>query len=273
MAKTRRVILFLVEGPSEETALVEPFKRYLRAAGDQSQNVRNETFHCDVTTARLFPDNADFRVKDNVVETVTGFIADRIASRQEYRWSDIAQVVHIVDLDGAFIPKERCLQGDTDEFYYGEDFISAKDPTEIVERNREKSANLKRLAYKGHLTYSRIKVPYKVYFLSRNLEHALYGLDVSCSDDDKRRLAIAYLNKIGDNPEGIKMALLDERVAFPETISKAGKKCSKTAIHSSGAPTSICCLTPYSSQTPPASSNAGYIKVIARQHESPRWPE
>lgn len=149
MAKARRVILFLVEGPSEETALVEPFKRYLRAAGDQNESVRNETFHCDVTTARLFPDNADFRVKDNVVETVTGFIADRIASRQEYRWSDIAQIVHIVDLDGAFIPKERCLQGDTDEFCYGEDFISAKDPTEIVERNREKSASLKRLAYKG----------------------------------------------------------------------------------------------------------------------------
>ncbi|MBS5147001.1 MAG: hypothetical protein KHY67_04790 [Collinsella intestinalis] len=224
MAKTRRVILFLVEGPSEETALVEPFKRYLRAAGDQSQNVRNETFHCDVTTARLFPDNADFRVKDNVVETVTGFIADRIASRQEYRWSDIAQVVHIVDLDGAFIPKERCLQGDTDEFYYGEDFISAKDPTEIVERNREKSASLKRLAYKGQLTYSCIKVPYKVYFLSRNLEHALYGLDVSCSDDDKRRLAIAYLNKVGDNPEGIKKTLFDEKVRVPGDYFESWKE-------------------------------------------------
>ena len=224
MAKTRRVILFLVEGPSEETALVEPFKRYLRAAGDQSQNVRNETFHCDVTTARPIPRQRRLPRKGQRSRDRNRLHRRPHRISQEYRWSDIAQVVHIVDLDGAFIPKERCLQGDTDEFYDGEDFISAKDPTEIVERNRAKSANLKRLAYKGHLTYSRIKVPYKVNFLSRNLEHALYGLDVSCSDDDKRRLAINSPNKIGDNPEGIKKTLLDEKVRVPGDYFESWKE-------------------------------------------------
>ena len=132
MSRERRVVLFLVEGSSEEASLVAPFRRWFASrggdgagssvgagagdgsgsgAGDDSLTLdtRSETFYCDVTAVHMFPSDATFSVRSNVRDTVRQFVLDRIESRHAYDWADIDRIVHIVDLDGAFVPDD-CIR-------------------------------------------------------------------------------------------------------------------------------------------------------------------
>lgn len=97
MAREKRVVLILVEGPSDENALLEPMQAALNfAANGAPPEARALAFHCDVTTVRPFSWEASFAVKDRVRDTVRQFVVDRIASRHEYEWTDLDRIIHIV---------------------------------------------------------------------------------------------------------------------------------------------------------------------------------
>lgn len=174
MSRERRVVLFLVEGSSEEVSLVAPFRRWFASrggdgvgssvgAGDGSGSpaldTRSETFYCDVTTVHMFPGDATFSVRSNVRDTVRQFVLDRIESRHAYNWADIDRIVHMVDLDGAFVPDDCIRQGTGRGFVYGEDYIAARKPESVAARNREKAASLRDLVECRELTYKRRRVP------------------------------------------------------------------------------------------------------------------
>ena len=99
MAREKRVVLILVEGPSDENALLEPMQAALNFAANGAPPSEGARFHCDVTTVRPFSWEASFAVKDRVRDTVRQFVVDRIASRHEYEWTDLDRIIHIVDLD------------------------------------------------------------------------------------------------------------------------------------------------------------------------------
>lgn len=196
MAREKRVVLILVEGPSDENALLEPMQAALNfAANGAPPEARALAFHCDVTTVRPFSWEASFAVKDRVRDTVRQFVVDRIASRHEYEWTDLDRIIHIVDLDGAFIPNECIVEGDCDGFVYGRDSITARDTARVVDRKHA--------------------VPYRVYFMSRNLEHALYGSVREFSDDEKRQLSAAFGKKYRNDPEGFINLLRSGDVKVP----------------------------------------------------------
>lgn len=219
MSRERRVVLFLVEGSSEEASLVAPFRRWFAsrggAGGGSMLDARSETFYCDVTTVRMFPGDATFSVRSNVRDTVRQFVLDRIDSRHAYEWADIERIVHIVDLDGAFAPESCIRQGSGRGFVYGEDYIAARKPESVIARNREKAASLRDLVECRELTYKRRRVPYGVYFLSRNLEHALYGLSRDCTNREKRLLSTAFDRKIGQQPQAFARLLQSDAVRVP----------------------------------------------------------
>ena len=71
MAREKRVVLILVEGPSDENALLEPMQAALDfTANGALPEARALAFHCDVTTVRPFSWEASFAVKDRVRDTV-----------------------------------------------------------------------------------------------------------------------------------------------------------------------------------------------------------
>ena len=143
------------------------------------------------------------------------FVVDRIASRHEYEWTDLDRIIHIVDLDGAFIPNECIVEGDCDGFVYGRDSITARDTARVVDRNERKSAALLELAGTRELKHRKHAVPYRVYFMSRNLEHALYGSVREFSDDEKRQLSAAFGKKYRNDPEGFINLLRSGDVKVP----------------------------------------------------------
>lgn len=211
MAREKKVVLFLVEGPTDEVALVSPMRTLLKG------RVATESlaFYCDVTTVCLFPSEASFLVKQDVCETVRGFVLDRIEKNPGYKWKDLERIVHIVDLDGAFIP-ESCIVEDSSysKIGYRTDCILTSDREWVIRRNAEKASALRRLARKRTLKYERHDVPYEVYFMSRNLEQALFGLDEGVNQDMKEKLAHAFRRKCLSNPDFFATLLESEDVAI-----------------------------------------------------------
>lgn len=143
------------------------------------------------------------------------FVIDRIATRHEYEWTDLDRIIHIVDLDGAFIPNERIVEGRCEGFTYGCDSIIAKNISEVIDRNARKSDAMLELAGTRELKHRKRAVPYSVYFMSRNLEHALYGSAREFSDEEKKRLSAAFGKKYRNDPKGFIELLQSEEVKVP----------------------------------------------------------
>lgn len=232
MGSRRRVKLFLVEGPSDETALVRPFAALARGDDGSAARTESEAFYCDVTTVRLFREDAGFRVEQKVRDTIRGFILQRIESRHVYAWNDLMQIVHVVDLDGAFIPDERVLQGSSPGTVYGEDFIRTADVAAMLKRNHEKASCLNELIACSALTCRRKAVPYSIHFVSRNLEHALYGLARDCTDEEKRALSVAFSEKCRRSPEFFAQLLYSRDVKVPGNDLRSTWTYAEKGVHS-----------------------------------------
>lgn len=179
MTKRRKVILFVVEGPSEELALGRILTRIYQASSLDSQL---HVTHGDVLTAWRFKGIPDDEVNqtelaDRVKETVLEYL-EKPSSK--IRWSDLAKIVQITDTDGAFARVE-----------------DSNIPLNLEYRNARKSKVAKALVNKRHLTYKKCEVPYRIYYFSQNLEHALYDDQSNHTDDEKIYLARDFARKFG----------------------------------------------------------------------------
>ncbi|MEG1724916.1 MAG: hypothetical protein RR313_05935 [Anaerovoracaceae bacterium] len=98
--------------------------------------------------------------------------------------SNIWQVVQIFDMDGTYVLEEAIKQGDTKGFMYSETDISCKDTSKIRDRNAHKSEMMDYL-----LEQDKVRgIDYKCYFMSSNLDHALYN-ELNLTDKEKEAYA------------------------------------------------------------------------------------
>ena len=185
MAK-RKVVLFIVEGPSEELALGLILSRLFEA----SNEVRFEVMHGDPLTKWRFskvPQGAApaEKIDERIRNSVLDYLA---ASSPKLGWSNLDRVIQLTDTDGSYVddsmveaPDAETLQRKLDTFHM-------------------KQASTQRLLRRSMLTYKRKSVPYSLYYFSSNLEHALHGIENELSDEDKTRLArefqLKYRNDI-----------------------------------------------------------------------------
>ncbi len=192
MFSKKKVVLFLVEGPSDETAIRGPVNLLIQG----SFNSDSTSFHGDVTTAQIeYP--TSYRVKDSIRDTVKTFVEDYLRGNNPgYQAKDIHCIVHIVDTDGAFVDDSMVvLAEDGRALTYREDRIETLDPHRIRRRNARKKSAILQLSGISKLTISRVKVRYLPFFMSRNLEHVLYGLSGDLDDRAKNNLAHLFFLK------------------------------------------------------------------------------
>ncbi len=198
---TRKVILFIVEGPTEETALGSVFQRLFNG-----HLVKFDVVHGDVTVAQTSKEPRD-RVRDLIV--------GELKRDRGYQWKDIAQIVQICDMDGAFIPESLVLAGETDAIEYREDRILTGKTESIRLRNRRKSESLRKLSSISCLTYQKHEVPYRIYYFSRNMEHALHNRSGSLSNSEKSKLAQSFRRRFANDLPQFKAFMRSPEVAVP----------------------------------------------------------
>lgn len=191
----KKVKLFVVEGPSDETAFGLLFERLF--ANDR---VLFNVVHGDVT-ANMGAKSARNVVRDQLVGHI---------EHEYYGWKDLMEIVHIVDSDGVFISDDKVVAAESDCLEYGLDCIKAPRVESILQRNHAKAATLNQLRHITGITYQHITVPYRIYYVSRNLEHALHGVIEDVSDYEKEKLARLFQRRYRNDLEGFAAFMRNE---------------------------------------------------------------
>ena len=141
---------------------------------------------------------------DNIVAKI-GEAVRASAKSQHYSSKDFKQIIHIVDTDGAYIPDKKIISNpECDEISYESDGIYTTDQQGIVERNKQKTGNLYRLRETGQIW----KIPYRVYYMSCNLDHVLHNKRNS-TDAEKETDAYAFAKKYKNNVDGFVSFICD----------------------------------------------------------------
>ena len=199
----KKVVIFIVEGPSDEAALGTIMKEYF-----SSNEVQFIVMHGDITLKDCVSSATILKKINEQIESVK--------SRYRYSQDDFIKIIHIVDTDGVYIADTDIVETDVKEIQYYEDHIDAKCANIIAERNKRKGDILYKLRKTGKIN----GIPYQIYFNSCNLEHVLYGELKDYSDEEKQILsddfADRYDGKVGEFVEFI----LSPNIAVQGTYQK-----------------------------------------------------
>lgn len=166
MTKNRKkVVLVIVEGGCEEVLL----NNRLREKFDQ-YHIRFHIHHGDI----LY----DLSKPDEPIKKVIGNAIKEFMMKSKFRPEDIFCVLHIIDMDGCFIPEEAIVIDETQKelTIYHQDKITVphdKQRKQIAARNIERGKNINEM--KAVNTILTDEINYRMYYFSRNLEHVLFN--------------------------------------------------------------------------------------------------
>ena len=180
----RKIVFVIVEGASDETALGIALSQVY-----DKEAVYVHIMHGDITTRTGVN-------SQNIVAKV-GNEVKSYAISNHYKASDFKQIIHIVDTDAAYLAEDKVLvDPKCVELSYQDDGIHTGDISRVIARNKQKADNLYRLRGCGNIW----GVPYKVYYMSCNLDHVLYDKRNS-TEEEKEKDAYAFAKKYKNNVE------------------------------------------------------------------------
>lgn len=172
-----KAVVFIVEGATDKKALENIFKKIYR-----HKKVHFEFTHGDITSDENIDES---KVEEEIYKYVDSYRKDK-----KLRPSDIWQIVHIFDTDGTYIEDSYVIQGESKDPFYTNEYISCKDVQKVIKRNKHKRELMDYL-----LSCPDIKnIPYKCYYMSSNLDHALYN-KLNLDDESKKKYANAFYEK------------------------------------------------------------------------------
>lgn len=205
LKESKKVVLFLVEGVTDETA----FGYILSKIIEEQNVVRFKIIGGDITSqSGTNAKNCINRIVDQVKE----FLAQDI-----YQKSDLLEIIHLVDLDGAFISNEHVVDRIEQlpkglHVYYTLDDIITDRVESILQRNQKKSEVLSKLIATKEI-YG--KISYQIYFFSCNMEHVFIN-EQNLRDDEKYPMAKELETRFADAPEEFIAFLNSEEIAVKE---------------------------------------------------------
>lgn len=202
----KKIILVIVEGPSDDTALGVVLNQVY-----DKNFVHIHIMHGDITTRTgVNPQNIVAKIGNDV----RGY-----AKSQHYKASDFKQIMHIVDTDGAYIPDEKIIEeAGIGETIYETDGIHTADAERMINRNSIKRENLYRLRTCGNIW----GVPYRVYYMSCNLDHVLYDKRNS-TDDEKENDAYEFAKKYKNDKTGFVSFICDSPFSVNGSFKESWK--------------------------------------------------
>jgi hypothetical protein len=172
--KTKKIILFIVEGFSDQTSLALILSKVIKP-----ENVRFQIVNGDITASRYTTTN---NAINKVNEHIKKFIGNNFLNK-----SDLLKVIHLIDTDGAYVAADFIQQADVEHLIYSNEGIKTRNKESILQRNDKKSHILDRLCCCPSIA----GIDYSMYYFSCNLEHILHN-DCNMEDDKKVEAAEAF---------------------------------------------------------------------------------
>lgn len=199
----KKVVAFIVEGPSDEAALGTIMKEYF-----SSNEVQFVVVHGDITLK-------DYVSIDSILIKINEQI-EIVKSKYRYQQEDFIKIIHIADTDGVYISDEDVKEADVEEVQYYEDHIDTKNVSAIIDRNKRKGDILYKLRKTGKIN----GIPYRIYFNSCNLEHVLYCERKDFTDEEKQTLSDDFADRYDGKVDEFIEFISDPVVAVPGIYQK-----------------------------------------------------
>lgn len=195
--KTKKIILFIVEGISDQTSLALILSKLIK-----TEKVKFHLVKGDITS-----DN--FTTVTNVITKVNDQIK-RFLSSNYLKKTDILKVVHLIDTDGAFVREDFIQEDDVEGFIYSPEFIKARNIKNVLQRNQKKSAIINKLCTCPQIS----GIPYSMYYFSCNLEHVLHN-ECNMDGDKKEEVASEFADMFYGKEEDFVEFISKDEFAVP----------------------------------------------------------
>ena len=171
----KKVVFVIVEGPSDDEALGVLFNLIF-----DRNSVFVHIMHRDITSERgVRSDNILSRL-GNEVRTY--------AKSNHFTSKDFQGIIHITDMDGAYVADEHIVEDPSAKHpVYSTEEIATCSVEAIAARNGQKRQNLDKLCSCNQLW----GIPYRVFYMSCNLDHVLYN-KLNSTDAEKEADAYAF---------------------------------------------------------------------------------
>lgn len=179
----KKIVFVIVEGPSDEEALGVILNRIY-----DNNAVYVHIMHRDITTER--------GVTASNILSKLGAEIRQYAKDNHFEKGHFKEIIHIVDMDGAYIPNDNVIADPTAQVpIYSVTDIRTYNKQGIEQRNQQKRSNIDKLCSCKEIW----GVPYRIFYMSCNLDHVLYN-KLNSSDEAKEadsfRFAKYYRDKI-----------------------------------------------------------------------------
>lgn len=181
----KKIVYVIVEGPSDDTAIGVLLNRIY-----DSNTVHIEIMHGDITS--------DLLVNSSNIVAYIGDVVKSYAEANHYEQIHFKEIIHLIDMDGAYIPDENILEDSSAEKpVYSLADIRTANPRGIILRNARKRENIDKICCCPKIW----TIPYSAYYMSSNLDHVLYG-KLNSTDDEKEDDAFAFAKRYKNNLPG-----------------------------------------------------------------------
>lgn len=163
----KKYLLFIVEGQNDKKEIQAMLRSYYPNEMNELYEDAYKINNGDITSNRL-------NNEKNIVKVLTDLVIrwrnGEGDPNQKILTSDIKQIIHIVDLDGTFIPEESIIESDAGKIKYTDNSIECMTRSDVVGRNRKKGSIIRRLSAIHQID----NIPYTIFFASRNMDHVLF---------------------------------------------------------------------------------------------------
>lgn len=187
MLKAKKVILFIVEGITDKTAL---------------GNVLTNLIEKDNETVRFAMTDGDITTKNdintgNVISKVNSLVKGAL-DKNKFQSKDLLSIIHLIDTDGAFVPVSAVQENsEATHIEYSEKSIQTANLNRILQRNSKKTILIDILRGKKEIN----KKPYKIFYFSRNMEHVFHNEIRDLTTNEKTALAENFDDMYGNNSQ------------------------------------------------------------------------
>ena len=196
----RKIVFVIVEGPSDDEALGVLLTRVY-----DKNIVHVHITHGDVTTMK---GSGYSTILAKLGEIIEGYMKSyRLNSTHFY------EIVHIVDMDGAYIPDCAIIEDSTiNKPIYSLTEIYSNNIQGIINRNATKRDCLNKISSTSKIH----NIPYQVYFMSCNLDHVLYN-KLNSTEEEKRKNSLSFARKYNSNIPAFVRFISDSNFSLGES--------------------------------------------------------
>lgn len=206
---SKKVVLLIVEGENDKAVLEYAITKLF-----DKNKIQVSSVSYDVTS-----NTQTIKKNDDMCKEISKLMR---LYRDKYRLknSDFQEIIHLIDLDGAFISEENIVQVDniTGKLYQDNtiDCESKEKVIEMCERNKLKVGRVNWLLSKAKVA----GIPYSLYFVSCNMDHVLDG-NANISGTEKYILSEKWRKIFEDTPKKFIDVFTEANLILSEDYEKS----------------------------------------------------